>query len=310
MEELDYRPNPYARSLSKTRNRTFAALLPRGSQDAGYWALAQRGIRQAAEELAPHKTRCRLVEFDRWDSGSFRRGFHEAAHQTDGLLLAPVIPGVTRELLKAAGELPFLFFDTDIPDMPEKIAFVGQDSRRSGALAGKLMSLLLPEPGSVSVFRPPQENAHIDGRIAGFREYLRGEARHQMEIYRLPSGAGEGEILRYLTERERALRESSGYFVTDASAGTVAEWIRQDPKRRRPIIGYDLVPANVAACREGEIDFLLTQDPERQGYEGFRRLWLSTTLADERGGDVIMPLHVVTKENIDTITKNHYGSVI
>jgi LacI family transcriptional regulator, galactose operon repressor len=53
---------------------------------------------------------------------------------------------------------------------------------------------------------------------------------------------------------------------------------------------------------KGTIDFILTQQPESQGYQGIIMLYDHIVLKKEIRKKVIMPLNIITRENIHTFT--------
>ena len=65
------------------------------------------------------------------------------------------------------------------------------------------------------------------------------------------------------------------------------------------LIGYDLIEENIAFLKEGIIDFLISQRPEVQGYQGIYALYRHVVLNERIQDKIMMQLDVVTKENID-----------
>ena len=91
IESSGFTPNPIARSLRLNKPYRFCAILPRKDEDSGYWGLANQGIREAADELVHFGVQTSILEFDRYDSVSFRSTLATARKdQPDGLLLPPV----------------------------------------------------------------------------------------------------------------------------------------------------------------------------------------------------------------------------
>ena len=67
----------------------------------------------------------------------------------------------------------------------------------------------------------------------------------------------------------------------------------------RSSIGYDLVPENRRWLEEGSIDFLLTQRPDEQGYDGISHLFRNIVLGEHPPEHVFTPIDIVTRENVD-----------
>jgi LacI family transcriptional regulator len=66
------------------------------------------------------------------------------------------------------------------------------------------------------------------------------------------------------------------------------------------IVGYDLVPANVEALREGRIAFLLSQRPLEQGRVAVEKLFRTVVLGEAVCGDYAVPIDIVSPETIDS----------
>jgi LacI family transcriptional regulator len=91
-----------------------------------------------------------------------------------------------------------------------------------------------------------------------------------------------------------------GIFVTNAITHQIARYIKAHaPEKGIHVIGYDLIEENVRYLKEGWIDFLISQQSERQGYEGIYTLYRHVVLKEAVEKNVMMPLDIVTAENID-----------
>src|SRR5688572_18388399 len=142
LEEIDYKPNLIARSLSSSRNYRIIALLPNPTNDA-YWAETKEGIRQAESEWAHYNINIEILVFDQYSKESFKEKAQEAFFQKpDGIITAPIFYDealIFFRLLKADG-IPYVFFNTNIPEV-NPLTFIGQDLFHSGKVGAELMYL-------------------------------------------------------------------------------------------------------------------------------------------------------------------------
>ena len=326
IEEVDYRPNLMARRLSKSKTCRIAAFLPRPEQDSGYWGLTLEGIRRAGGELTPFGLNLDILHFNRYDAEQFlQTGRRLIGGEYDGILMAPLREDESRSLLRHLDkEVPVAFFDTDLPGFP-RMSYIGQDSYVSGQLAGRLMNLLVGSYTGVHtgadtlVLTPDAENEHLKRRFEGFRDVFTGSIR---SIRISIESDHDKDALHRVLEREinspsNSRHGTHGLFVTDASAHYAAEYLSAGPTRtakngkrgkrgktpgsRRPhcfMVGYDLVEENRRWLEEGTIDFLLTQRPEEQGYDGINRLFRKIVLDEDPPEHIYTPIDIVTKENL------------
>jgi len=312
MADLNYTPNIHARGLKKTKTHRFAALIPHPEQDSGYWSLVADGIIRGAEELGSYGSRVDLFTFDRYSRESCREVLLKVLDSgIEGLILAPVLPDLMKEILQGL-ELPILFVDSDIPDFGGRTAFIGQDSFRSGILSGKLMSLLLGPAGpdvqdrSVLLIDPPGSNPHLKKRIIGFREYMGVHQKGTRLVEIKEEVDDEKSFHRYLDpffSGEEPL--PCGIFVANSTVYYAASYLEAKGGEHWniPLIGYDLIPGREEFIEKGIIDFILTQQPEEQGYRGVIQLYEAEVLKKEVQKDFIIPLNIITRENLRTFER-------
>ena len=111
------------------------------------------------------------------------------------------------------------------------------------------------------------------------------------------TGADFQTLLDKVLDEHKDLR---GIFVSNALTYRVAEFVdRQSLKGKIKIIGYDLIAENIHYLKEDYIDFLISQQPERQGYRGIMTLYKYLVLREPVGSKIMIPLDIITKENVD-----------
>jgi LacI family transcriptional regulator len=311
MKELNYIPNIHARGLKQTKKHVFSVVVPRRDQDGGYWRLVEEGILKAADELTSFGNDVRIFPFDRYSSPSCIDALSGAlSSDAEGMLIAPCRPDDMRALLEHT-DIPYIFIDTNIPDLKRRTAYIGQDSRQSGILAGKLMSLLITGKTSaghdpyILIVDPPGSNFHLYNRIEGFCYYMNTV---MPEIRMMTVNADVDDELhfhRMLKEfRTNNLQLPVGIFAANSSVYYIASFLEKggDEYTSVPLVGYDIIPGREAAVEKGTIDFILTQQPEVQGYLGIIMLYDHIVLKKDISKEVLMPLNIITRENIHTFT--------
>jgi LacI family transcriptional regulator len=292
--ERGYRPNVFASRLSGGNVRTIAVLVPQPNQDYGYWQLLWNGMERAARELEPLHVAVRIEGFDRHSSDACAAAFHAVtADGCQALALAPIHSRVLKPLVEALpADLPLVFFDTDM-ECSHARCFVGQDPFEGGALAGKLLGLTL-EPGRpVVLVRFDEDDEHLQKRSEGFAAWAKASGRQVLVLEQKladPLQRRRADTSLFLAQHPAA----GGLFVPNASVG---EFALAGLGRR--VVGYDLIPGNIAALREGRLDFLLSQRPEVMGYEAVRRLSRSLLFHEALPQRIGLPLDVILRENLD-----------
>ena len=311
MKDLNYIPNIHARGLKQTKKHIFGVVVPHGDQDGGYWRLVEEGVLKAADELVSFGNDIRVFPFDRYSSASCIDALSGAlSSDAEGLLIAPCRPDDMRGLLEHT-DIPYIFIDTDIPDLKRRTAYIGQDSRQSGILSGKLMSLLITGKTSagqgtyILIVDPPGSNYHLYNRIEGFR-YFTGAVVPEIRLMTVKAEIDDeyhfhGRLEEFFVKNPGL---PCGIFAANSSVYYIASFLEKkgDEYTSVPLVGYDIIPGRESAVEKGTIDFILTQQPETQGYRGIIMLYDHIVLKKEISKEVIMPLNIITRENIHTFT--------
>jgi LacI family transcriptional regulator len=301
MEEMDYRPNIFAKNLRLSRTFTFGVLMPKPSQDSRYWTIPIRGVTKAQNELSSQKVNVHFLFYDKYSETSFNKVSKDAIQANlDGLLIAPVLSKIFDKFVQEIPpHLPYVFFDSFIPNA-NYLSYIGQDSFQSGVLAARLMQMLIKQKGSLAIVKVLPEDYHIDDRTNGFLFFCKNRPGIEAKVYELDAHKSlsiRNALFKRIILENQDLR---GIFVTNASTHQVAEFIKsQSLPEKIYIIGYDLIEENIHYLKEGIIDFLISQQSERQGYEGLYSLYRHVVLKAPIEKKVMMQIDIVTKENID-----------
>jgi len=302
IKELNYRANIFAKHLKMGRVFTFGVLMPRPQQDSYYWLLPYRGIEKAQQELASHRVRASFFFFDRFnDKSVLTTGQKLLKVRLDGLLAAPVLPGSFLQFCPSLPPgLPLVFFDSYIPGL-KPLTFIGQDAFQSGLLASRLMRQTIHrKKGIVAIVKILPEDYHIIERMEGFIRGSRDWPGFRTEVLELGGSWTAAETKALLEAFYQKHRDLAGIFVTNAMTHKVAEWWKGNPARDKIIlIGYDPIPKNIRLLKEGTIDFLLSQQSERQGYEGLYALFRKVVLGEEMKPRIMTQIDIITADNVD-----------
>jgi LacI family transcriptional regulator len=300
VRKLGYRPNIHARNLSLDRAYSFGVVIPRLSQDSEYWRIPMKGIEKAGRELQMYKVRVHPYCFDRYSEQAFGRALREALRaKPDGLLMAPVLPHIAQELIPTIPkDLPYVFIDSTIPGT-KCLSFIGQDPFQSGFLAARLMLRSVRDAGSVAIVKVTPEDFHIAERIRGFLSGLQDSPQKGARVYEADSHRGEEAFSEVVGLILRENKHLGGLFVSNAWTHAIARLVNANSAREKiSLIGYDLVGKNLKALQQGSVDFLISQRPEMQGYEGIYCLYEHVVLRETVKQKIMVPIDILTKDNV------------
>ncbi|MFC1557609.1 sugar ABC transporter substrate-binding protein, partial [candidate division KSB1 bacterium] len=175
-----------------------------------------------------------------------------------------------------------------------------QDSYLSGRLSAKLMKMIINKRGTIAAIRVLPEDFHINERINGFQSFISENNSLSLVIY---DAFREKDVTVFHNLTKRIISENKdlkGIFVSNALTYCVAKYFESAKMNKRiRIIGYDLIEDNRKYLKKGYIDFLISQQPEMQGYQGIYTLYRHIVLNEKTPEKIMMPLDIITEENID-----------
>jgi LacI family transcriptional regulator len=300
IKELGYKPNIFASHLSRAKAYHFGVVIPNQEQDSTYWKASVAGIDKAVAELNRYRVKVKYFFYDRYLPAKFNRLEGQILSSgLDGLLIAPVLHEPVSNLIhKLPKSLPYVFVNTTIQEL-SPLSFIGQDSAQSGLVCGRLMGLFVPKPSTIAVILTVPNDSHIRQRANGFRAAFRNDTMVTVKEYELfelekreKSAAVIGSIFNDNPDLE-------GIFVANVATHYIAEYLQKYYRHKKIfLIGYDLIEKNIAFLKVNIINFLISQKPERQGYEGIYALYRHIALKEKCSKNILMPIDIITKENV------------
>jgi len=307
IDVLGYKPDLLARQLSLNKAYHFRVLLPRADQDSGYWSLCRDGIEAAAKDLQAYRTTIGIDEFDRYDRSAFRHILDSiAADPGDGLLVAPTLPDELMPVLERFDpDIPYVFFDGSL-DATKPCGSVGQDALAAGRVAGRMMSLLSPKATVLAAITAHAEDRHLKQRIEGFKAFYGSRTIGkcpEILVRECPNLEGREDREHFLSALLDENPGLGGILVANASGHFVGEWlVGAGLKEGKPLVSWDLVPANEEALASGAVDCIISQQPFEQGRLGLEYLFRAASIGERQPHRIDLPIELWFKENLP----NHY----
>jgi len=156
IDRLHYKPNIFARTLAIKHLFKIAALIPEIKSDNLYWESPFIGISKSISELKNFNTEVEVFQFNQFDNTYFVKQLKKIiALKPDGILIVPsFFPSETAELIGEIEKLniPYVFIDSNIEEA-NSLCYIGQDSFKSGYLAGKMLEYGLKETGEILIIK-------------------------------------------------------------------------------------------------------------------------------------------------------------
>ncbi len=296
VEDYGYQPNTFARNLKLSKEFKIGVLLPLLNSEYGYWNLIYDGILKAAMELSPLAVSISVAEFDRTSPHSFlEKGKKLMGEEIDAILMAPVLPDVSRTFLEMHPELDYAFIDSPLPEM-KPVSSVVQDPFRGGYMAGRMMHLLSAQKGTYITIQTHKTAFNSLERARGFKSYFADKPAYKMLELEMKNYTGNENFI------EQSYREHTdirGIFVVNDIVHRIANLVSLLGRKSQTIlIGYDLIDQNRKAMQSGMVDCLISQRPNFQGYTAVYQLYRKGMLNQTPDRTICVPIDIVLPENL------------
>jgi LacI family transcriptional regulator len=305
LKRNNFKTNIIARSLALKKNLKIATLLPSFNEENIFWKSPLRGIKTAQDEVEIFGVKVKTFEFDQYKVSTYLSQFKALLDsKPDGVIIVPTFRKETQQILLKLEEknIPYIFLNIDIEGF-KNISFIGQESYKSGFLAGKLMHLCLQDEGSVMIIQTRSnidDNHAISKRISGFTDYFSDNKIIlkiiKVKTYNLNNSNALKEKLGSILKKDSTIR---GVFVPNSKISVFADCIEDLKTQKLSLIGYDGTERNVKCLKEDKVSFLISQKPFKQGYDSIKLMTNYLIEKKQPQAKVYSPLEILIKENIN-----------
>jgi len=302
IDETGFKPNVMASHLVKSRSYSIGVIMPFPYQNDKFWELSKTGIERGRGAFPHFDINLHYYFYNRYAEQTFHTVFEQAlGNNTDGLLIAPVLTQTAQDMLsKHNTSIPMVFFNASLPNQ-KAASYVGQDCFMAGRTVGRLMSTVVQDEGDIALIDISPEDYHINIRAQGFESFFENHARIAIHRFSMPNSEEFSDFESLCKDIRDQIPELKGIFIPNASTYRFAEVIDRISFRNRVcIIGYDLIEENVACLREGKVDFVINQQPIRQGIEALTILVSHIIHRATDRKEILLPIEVVMKENLES----------
>lgn len=319
MEELNYEPNIIARTLASRKVLRIGLLLPDPSIDP-YWELPNKGIEKAWQSVRHYGVEVEYYYFNLFDQADFTRKSYQALkNRPEAIVFPPVFLKAATELLGECTRLGITasLFNTELSG-GNVLTYVGQNSYQSGVLAGKLLSFSMGERDRVAVVNLSKEPAnakHLSDKARGLEDYFEAQglsSENRVEKVVFEEFENKSALRAFLKNLLREKPDLKGFFVTNSRAYQILDALGPESLRGIRIVGFDLLPENIAYLQKGAIQFLINQNPVEQGYLSLTSLVHKLIFDKEVEAIQHLPLDIVVAENAKyyLAREEKYGLVV
>ena len=299
LKEIDYKPNPIARSLRTNKIYNIYVILPDPCIDP-YWLPAEEGINMALKRYSSFGIVINKYLYNPNEISTFLLQSDKAILASpDVLLMAPIFQSESQEVLEKCynNKIKVVVFNNHVNTLSEQI-FIGQDLKQSGRVAASLMEKISNKKDSVAIVHINKE-PHMQLKEDGFVEYLKEKKQSQACVISKDLNSTEKSCFVKEVSAFIAMNpQVNNWFVTNSKAYLLVEALEKLKKKDFNIIGYDLLPENIRCLKEGNIAFLIHQKPKRQAFLSVSYMAEHFLFGKSIPSREYLPIDVITTENL------------
>lgn len=294
IDEYGYQPNPIARQLKTKKAFVIGVLLPELGTEQSYWKSVFDGMNKASEEFKLFSIKLKLAEYKRHNAKAFTEKAKELSQEKlDALITAPIVAPEIFDILPLFQNIPYVFVDSPL-EHKGQLTTVAQDPYQGGYCAGRIMNLLAPNAKKIITVQMYDKAPNLHERSRGFSEFYKNSKVVQNITYTSKEFGSQKKFIHKILDLK-----PDGIFVTNEGSSEIANYCKLNHIHKNfALIGYDLMEKNVKALKEGDIDCLISQSPQDQGYLAVKKIYQHCLINEKIEREIFIPINIYFKENI------------
>jgi LacI family transcriptional regulator len=272
-EEMGYKPNLAGKALAFQKKDIRIGILVPSAADPLFLEVFE-GVRRGIAEYANFGIQFEVIEMTQSTAEHQLSCIHTLLdRKISGLVISPFDDEKVRQALLELRELgiPVVTFNTDLSGIG-RLCYVGQDSRRSGRVAADLMCKILSPGSSIVCITGPAVFKSLSDRLAGFRSLIKAECPELILAAVLHNDNTSESAYQVTRDYLRSGKPADAFYMTSSGIDGMVRAIRQYGKPGTRVVCFDMIPSTRQLMLDGQIDFSILQEPDKQGYEPIKIL--------------------------------------
>lgn len=298
-QEIGYRPNILARSLSSKKEAKIAVLCPKDI----FFSVVIDGIKSAEEEYRDFGLHIEFFHTDVCDVVKQSMQLKEVCNTPDysGVAIMPAHPLLLNPMIEQLVEagIPVLTFCNDAPQS-KRFCFIGQNAFMAGKICAQLFKTLLADRGIIALMTSFSSALAVKMRRDGFKQYICNDSNIEIigpfEYYDDIQNAYE--ICTQIIQNNNI----NGVYPNNmmGSIGCARAIKDSGNKGKIFLIGYDQNEEIEKYIKEDIIYASILQDPFSQGYYSIKVLMkMFTGVFNSKEDKLHTKCDILIKSNID-----------
>jgi LacI family transcriptional regulator len=305
MKELNYQPNIIAQTLANNKVFRIGTLIPNFERER-YWELPILGIQEAQKSNGHFPIEIQHYFYDVHRVQTFELQAKKLLDNLpDALIMAPIFAKEANAFLEVfiQHKIPYILINNNLK-REGQLCYIGQDSYQCGVLGARLLYKEHKQnPTYILLHLEEEENIenapHIGQKEAGFYSFFeKVKGNHQIIKKVYSDVKNKMKLEEFLFQIAAEYPEPDGIFLSTSKAYQLIE-ILGDQLPKTALVSFDLLSQNIEYLKAGKINYLINQNPKKQGSLALSNLLDFLLLKKEVAPIQYLPLDIVIKENVD-----------
>ena len=291
MDENDYHPNMLGRALavSKTPLTIGMIMIEKGNP---FFQLIHSGMNEAISQFRDYPISVDFRHINGVDEEEYLNVLDELESKVNALIIAGLqTKCIVEKVNQIAKKIPVMTLNIDLEDS-NRIGFIGIDDYKAGTCLAGLTSNLTRSGENVLILSGSKTVHSQSQRINGFLDTM----KQYPEIL----------LSNVIYTEDKLLKEilSKKYYKTivmvDSWLANAGEVVAQTGYDDINILGFDLMPQNKEALKQGKVTYIIDQSAYMQSYECVHKVGEHLIYGTELPkGKNYLPIHIYNKYNLD-----------
>lgn len=312
VEDMNYQRNHIASALAYNKSWRIAALLPNPETDV-FWQYPQKGILIAKRLVQDYGISIDHYHFEGADTAEFLEKSEQILRNNyHAVLVAPIFLKEASYFLDKCKENGIFYVQINTyveRHDPYFLCYIGQNSYYSGRLGAKLLHLCMSPDETAMVLHLEKSvinSMHLIDKEKGFEHYFQEMPNTKIQVLKnsFHEVSNKKEFRAFIEREIQRTKNLKGIFVTTSRIFHLIEILEQIGTTDIKLVGFDLIPQNMEYLSKNKVQFLINQNPLKQGYLGIINIFQHFIFKKQIEKSQYLPLDIVVKENADFYHRN------
>ena len=297
MDENDYHPNMLGRALavSKTPLTIGMIMIEKGNP---FFQLIHSGMKEAISQFRDYPILVYFRHINGVDEEEYLNVLDELESKVNALIIAGLqTKRIVEKVNQIAKKIPVMTLNIDLEDS-NRIGFIGIDDYKAGTCLAGLTSNLTRSGENVLILSGSKTIHSQSQRVNGFLDTMKQYP--EILLSNVIYTEDKLEISNKLLKEILSKKYYKTIVMVDSWLANAGEVVAQTGYDDINIFGFDLMPQNKEALKQGKVTYIIDQSAYMQSYECVHKVCEHLIYGTELPkGKNYLPIHIYNKYNLD-----------